>query len=1276
MKKFFVSLIIVLAVCLLILPFAFTPSSAAGTINVSSARDLKDALMIKGDININIGADIHYTISENFEWAAYDDEYSTYIFAEVAQGKKTVNMNGHSIVITDDLIDTAKYTEGEHYNTETGATEKKYSYAAGKFAERATLFRIQTGSNLVINGKKSSIKLTSKIPQKSKMLDAHVMTQRDIFLVKGGELSLIQGSYTAGESTEIYVKNSRVIEKKVDSNDYDVMRMLNNGYGEYCVNGTVMTVKSGDVRIYGSTFNAYGFKRSGQKYQTPGDEFRLDSNLCLKAEAGTVTIYDLTANSFAGADFANIKKSASVTLKSCSFTRNPIKNYYLVPDSEANNNLTISKMLSMKYFPGTPMYTNAVIPSGAKLEVLGNGFEVMHDGSGIGGSLTWEDGTKVSKTIRIGDVLNANFVFSGSYFEAAEFEDAGDKITKYAALYVKNKAGTYDLAEDFKAFGADTFDVLTLFTKISAGKDYLLRVKAEETFDAVKTHSVTFFSENDLFFTVSKDSFIDEIALSGNPGIGDTVGPETYKCIGGKATVEAVWNDNGSHKRGENLQIKSGSYKAMLIVTAKDGYVFKEDAKVTINGKETAIDSVTENAKVITVSTDVIYAGCDHTKSDEFMSYDRNGHYSVCSVCGEKGAAEAHTFDAGTESEGITTYTCTVCGYEKYEKEGRELISEVVLDMPALITGEKLGIAKLSSDLSSKAQIVSYKWMKGNDAESAVPVSVGTNLESGWYILEVTVSCGSDCVFSDNAQLFHKNGDRLDSSVQDNTLKGTVRVYCFDKADGVVEIPELTPEKCIGDIVSGIKVSRGGDSRINVNYYISVDGKQYYIKRTFDNKWSLGFDGNIDQVLATKILPGTKYEIEVEFSRGSYYVDPAEISVTSDAGMLGCILSCSDAWANVKATVMSDSGEISLVDIGGIVKPVAGKMPDGSCTVSESSHARVISSSWDTANAFECKTGYLLTIVLKPEDGYVFAPNAKVLVGGEQAMTEADGSNLKITYISGVIDHAFGEYEKTFGGGCTGAGTVKHTCEACGYEEHISVPANGHNFVNVSMKRPTCVEEGCRSHKVCTICGKLFDSNNKEITESEALLAIDSENHIGGSISCDENGHFTLCKCGKHLNTKDHTFGDYEIIKAATLTDTGIRQKSCTVCGYILEEEIPVLEPTHEHVFTMKYDDDFHWNQCDCGEITAKEYHTLNEEGFCTVCSYRKATSAETPAPGTETQKPLETPTQKPYEQATEEPSKENTKASAGLTFAVILSIFGVIAAITIVVVIIMRKKG
>ena len=103
----------------------------------------------------------------------------------------------------------------------------------------------------------------------------------------------------------------------------------------------------------------------------------------------------------------------------------------------------------------------------------------------------------------------------------------------------------------------------------------------------------------------------------------------------------------------------------------------------------------------------------------------------------------------------------------------------------------------------------------------------------------------------------------------------------------------------------------------------------------------------------------------------------------------------------------------------------------------------------------------------------------------------------------------------------------------------------------------------------------------------------------------------------------------FSTMEAFTTTETGSRERTCSICKYTQEETIPV----HEHSIhdeAWKYDDTEHWQECSCGERLNVATHTYGdwkvtkeatetEEGSrecgCAVCEYVQTEAI--PAAGT-----------------------------------------------------------
>ena len=65
--------------------------------------------------------------------------------------------------------------------------------------------------------------------------------------------------------------------------------------------------------------------------------------------------------------------------------------------------------------------------------------------------------------------------------------------------------------------------------------------------------------------------------------------------------------------------------------------------------------------------------------------------------------------------------------------------------------------------------------------------------------------------------------------------------------------------------------------------------------------------------------------------------------------------------------------------------------------------------------------------------------------------------------------------------------------------------------------------------------------------------------------SSDENNHWHACECGAKADTAAHTYGEWSVTKEATETETGSKERTCTVCEYVQTEAIPAAgtgEPT------------------------------------------------------------------------------------------------------------------
>ena len=132
--------------------------------------------------------------------------------------------------------------------------------------------------------------------------------------------------------------------------------------------------------------------------------------------------------------------------------------------------------------------------------------------------------------------------------------------------------------------------------------------------------------------------------------------------------------------------------------------------------------------------------------------------------------------------------------------------------------------------------------------------------------------------------------------------------------------------------------------------------------------------------------------------------------------------------------------------------------------------------------------------------------------------------------------------------------TKRAICEVCGVEYGV-VDANNHKNTEIrNAVEATCTQDGYTGDIYCKDCGE-------KVTDGTVVKAGhdygDSEN--GDSYKSDAENHWKECVCGYVTDKSAHTFSEWSVIKAATETEKGSKEKTCSVCGYKVTEDIPVL---------------------------------------------------------------------------------------------------------------------
>ncbi len=200
-----------------------------------------------------------------------------------------------------------------------------------------------------------------------------------------------------------------------------------------------------------------------------------------------------------------------------------------------------------------------------------------------------------------------------------------------------------------------------------------------------------------------------------------------------------------------------------------------------------------------------------------------------------------------------------------------------------------------------------------------------------------------------------------------------------------------------------------------------------------------------------------------------------------------------------------------------------------------------------------------------------------------------------------ALGHDFATWEVITEPTCTDKGVKKYTCSRCDAPKNVDIDANGHTEKIIPAVAATCTETGLTEGKKCSVCQAVLVK--QEVTQ--ALGHDWGEGEVTKQPTCTETGAkaFKCSRCNSTRIEEIPANGHTEVINsavAATCTSTGLTEgKTCSVCSVVtVKQEVVEMLP---HAW---------------GEGTVTTEPTEETAGVKTfTCSACGATKTETIAP-------------------------------------------------------------
>ena len=405
------------------------------------------------------------------------------------------------------------------------------------------------------------------------------------------------------------------------------------------------------------------------------------------------------------------------------------------------------------------------------------------------------------------------------------------------------------------------------------------------------------------------------------------------------------------------------------------------------------------------------------------------------------------------------------------------------------------------------------------------------------------------------------------------------------------------------------------------------------------------------------------------------------------------------------------ANNVTRIVLSGLTLPVIGKNPDMELPIIVSEGAKVLSSFWyadgailNKSSVFEAKE-YSYHVVVEAADGYEF-PDSSLMsatINGKSAevyditsatprkeivylfkVSAAPVDSVSLRVENPAIGSAPASTATVESGNYSVTSVVWDTADIIFAENKtytviITLEADGENTFASSI-----VSALINNETATVISG----AGTKTLKISYTFPAMTHTHKAGSEWISDSTQHWHVCTCGEKIELSAHTFSEWKIVKEATATEKGSKERVCSVCGYKETADVPTLGHVHVAGTEWKSDANGHWNECECGEKMNSSVHTFGEwtvtkeatasesgtkERVCSVCGYTD--SAIVPATGSATGTSSTAGTTATGGTSTKDPGVDPSEKKGGFMWWIIPIAVGGVGAVAAAVVLTLKKR-